>query len=180
MTDTIESLRAELAAEREKRERAEAEVESLRALADRLVFDAPAEQANRAASRRIANLTWDLDAALLAMAEKGEAGAREAEKSLALFRERDAALDRLLAIEREARALLEALPKCDVCGKPATRAWERGKGRWCDEHAPSAPAHTETSLRLGVPDRSVLMKATEYPRAAPLRALVALFGEVNP
>lgn len=61
------------------------------------------------------------------------------------------------------QALIDALPRCDgdgagafpavSCQHPATRSWARGSCRYCDEHAPK-----------GAPD---------YPRAAPLRAIVA-------
>ncbi len=45
--------------------------------------------------------------------------------------------------------LVESLPRCGECRKPATRAFKRGENRWCDEHAPA-----------GCPD---------YPRAKALR-----------
>jgi hypothetical protein len=73
--------------------------------------------------------------------------------------ERDEALGDLAAAKAEtaklrelATALIDALPKCDECSKPATRAFRRGEGRWCDACGFVAP---------------------EYPRAAPLRALMA-------
>lgn len=47
-------------------------------------------------------------------------------------------------------ALVESLPKCDHCNRPATKAIMRGGGRWCDEHGPFD---------------------ADYPRAAPLRAI---------
>lgn len=51
-----------------------------------------------------------------------------------------------------ARELLAALPKCDAvcewmgttatCRNPATRAFRRGEGRWCWDHAPpGCPAY---------------------------------------
>ena len=61
-----------------------------------------------------------------------------------------------------ARALVDALPRCDFCSSPATRAWERGAARFCDVHA--------------VEGRENLEPVPEYPRAAPLRALVAMLG----
>jgi hypothetical protein len=59
-------------------------------------------------------------------------------------------------LRRTLRALVDALPRCDNCPAPATRARRRGEGRWCDGHAPE-----------GCP---------EYPRAAPLRAALALLA----
>ena len=57
--------------------------------------------------------------------------------------------------------LCATLPKCDSCTDPATKAFRRGEGRWCDAHAPQ-----------GCPD---------YPRAAALRkAAAALRGEPIP
>lgn len=46
-------------------------------------------------------------------------------------------------------ALVDALPTCDDCGAPATKAVFRGGGRWCDGCGPLY---------------------ADYPRAAPLRA----------
>jgi hypothetical protein len=61
--------------------------------------------------------------------------------------------------------LVATLPECDYhevgmpkCRQPATRAWNRGVERFCDEHG--GPLH--------VP---------EYPRAAPLRRAIALLKE---
>jgi hypothetical protein len=57
--------------------------------------------------------------------------------------------------------LVAALPKCGImvdghqCGNQATRSWERGRTRYCDEHGPLVP---------------------EYPRAAPLRRAIALLN----
>lgn len=71
----------------------------------------------------------------------------------------------MAALEGAVRALCEALPRCGgasdgpepflerLCAKPATKAWGRAGARYCDEHAPE-----------GCPD---------YPRAAPLRAVLA-------
>lgn len=55
-----------------------------------------------------------------------------------------------------AKALVDSLPKCDRCTKPATRAYGRGGERFCDEHGEDVP---------------------EYPRAAPLRTLIKLLEE---
>ena len=67
---------------------------------------------------------------------------------------------RALAAERDAavavlRDLVDALPKCSYpeCTEPATRAWERGGLRWCDDHGAHVP---------------------EYPRAEPLRRALEL------
>ena len=62
--------------------------------------------------------------------------------------------------------LVKSLPKCDRHpDRPATRAWVRGRSRYCDEcGSATEPAHS-------VP---------EYPRAAPLRrALEALHAHVD-
>lgn len=59
--------------------------------------------------------------------------------------------------------LVEALPKCEDCSRPATRAYQRGSFRWCDEH--------------GVYDAGRLMPVPEYPRAPALRAAVAALGK---
>lgn len=71
-------------------------------------------------------------------------------------------------LEKAARALVEALPRCDDldnercrCTRPATKAYGRGTTRYCDEHAP-----------IDCPD---------YPRAAVLRELLAvLSGAASP
>lgn len=64
------------------------------------------------------------------------------------------------------REHLEALPKCDRsdlgCQRPATRAYRRGEGRWCDEHG--YDPH-------GSPP--------DYPRAKTVRELTALLGEIG-
>lgn len=52
--------------------------------------------------------------------------------------------------------LLVSLPRCEHCAAPATKAWERGAERYCDEHGE------------GVPD---------YPRAPYVRALQAYVRE---
>lgn len=54
--------------------------------------------------------------------------------------------------------LVAALPKCDQCARPATRAHGRGSFRFCDVHGE------------GVPD---------YPRAEPLRRAVALLAATD-
>lgn len=65
-------------------------------------------------------------------------------------------------------ALIEALPKCDLCKTaPATRARGRGGARYCDACA----ARDAYSVFRAVP---------EYPRAAPLRALMAALEVVSP
>lgn len=69
---------------------------------------------------------------------------------------------RCLAAEAKARALVDALPKCDECGEPATRAWGRGGARYCDVHGKD------------IHGRAACVDVPEYPRAAPLRALVAI------
>jgi hypothetical protein len=55
-------------------------------------------------------------------------------------------------------ALVEALPKCTMpgCNRVATRAYERGGERFCDECG-------------GLPHTR---EAPDYPRAAPLRAIL--------
>lgn len=73
----------------------------------------------------------------------------------------------LASLREAARALVESLPKCDKCSKPATRALRRGEDRRCDDH----PA-----LRFEEPDGHYYRDAPEYPRAVPLRALVALLS----
>lgn len=141
MTDTVESLRAELdLANVELDSSRHADVEHLRA-----ELAAEKERRERAETQlATSNL-------------------------LRIKAERDAACDRLLAIEREAWALVEALPKCDECSTPATRAFERGGKRYCDLHGVLPPEQ-----RLHAPWVS---EAPEYPRAAPLRALVAALGD---
>ena len=67
-----------------------------------------------------------------------------------------------LRLRDAAQALIDALPKCDRCGDTATRAFERGGGRYCDTHAVVIFGDDNTAT------------APEYPRAAPLRALIAL------
>ena len=64
--------------------------------------------------------------------------------------------------------LVAASPECDhhevgmpKCRQPATRAWQRGMERFCDEHGAA----------LHVP---------EYPRAVPLRRAVALLRGASP
>jgi hypothetical protein len=67
------------------------------------------------------------------------------------------ALYRARAVLRE---LVDALPRCDHCHAPATRAHGRGGARYCDEHAPA-----------GCPP---------YPRAEPLRRALAALGRERP
>lgn len=55
-------------------------------------------------------------------------------------------------------ALVEALPKCSLCQRSATRAQDRGGPRYCDDHLTSA-------------------FYPEYPRAAPLRAAILLLAQ---
>jgi hypothetical protein len=62
------------------------------------------------------------------------------------------------------RALVNALPKCEQHGRPATRAWSRGGMRYCDE---CGTQQHDKNERSEVPD---------YPRAAPLRAALALLA----
>lgn len=68
----------------------------------------------------------------------------------------------LRALRDAARALIAALPRCDYCDRPATRVYGRGGARWCDVH--------------GTRDSPSGSDVPEYPRATPLRALVALLG----
>lgn len=69
-----------------------------------------------------------------------------------------------LAAERDAawkliEDLVASLPKCDRhTDRPATRAWNRGGERYCEE------CGTAREWETGVP---------EYPRAAPIRAIEA-------
>jgi hypothetical protein len=72
--------------------------------------------------------------------ERRDAVAEAAEENLRLRA-------RLDAFER----LLAALPRCELCDSPATKAWRRGGARWCDNHAP--------------------FNCHDYPRAAALREL---------
>ena len=61
---------------------------------------------------------------------------------------------------RLVEALIEALPKCTRChSRTATKAWVRGASRYCDD----------CDSRIGW----VRATAPDYPRAAPLRALLA-------
>lgn len=64
------------------------------------------------------------------------------------------------------RVHLNSLPMCDECEFPATRAWGRGRGRWCDKHG-TAPLH-------GSGD------APEYPRAATVRKLQQIVEGYKP
>lgn len=66
--------------------------------------------------------------------------------------------ERIEALESALTDLIDSLPKCDQCTRPATRAWERGKGRYCDEDG------------LLVPD---------YPRAPALRKAIALLAKAD-
>jgi hypothetical protein len=83
---------------------------------------------------------------------------------------------KLAHMKRVLGALVGTLPKCDECTAPATRAFKRGGGRWCDEHGkdmyliyPGTP-HEST-----FPSKGAVVP--EYPRAEPLRAAVALLKE---
>lgn len=64
------------------------------------------------------------------------------------------------------RQLYDTLPKCigvgpdHHCNHPATKAFRRGEGRWCDLHAPE-----------GCPD---------YPRAEALRRATKILGPAGP
>lgn len=63
-------------------------------------------------------------------------------------------------------ALIESLPKCDVCkAVPATRAYARGGTRFCDACAKKAAR-----------PRDPVPVAPEYPRAKPLRELLDYMG----
>ena len=74
-------------------------------------------------------------------------------------------------------ALVGTLPKCDECSAPATRAFRRGEGRWCDAHA--GQAERCTSGGVSDPNGAYLRLARppEYPRAEPLRAAIAALKE---
>ena len=61
--------------------------------------------------------------------------------------------EQIRALREALSSLVTALPRCDECSCPATRARGRVGERYCDEHGPGA---------------------TEYPRAAPLRKAIAL------
>lgn len=74
-------------------------------------------------------------------------------KMLDLAQERDT---ETVALRADAQALVDALPRCDQCERPATRAYCRGAARYCDTHGGGE-----------------LYAVPEYPRAAPLRVLVA-------
>lgn len=80
------------------------------------------------------------------------------------FRKRARAAESdLSALRAAARALVASLPRCTAgidCKSIATKAVARGGARYCDEHA-----ELES---FDIPD---------YPRAAPLRALLRLLGE---
>jgi hypothetical protein len=56
------------------------------------------------------------------------------------------------------RRLIAALPKCDACGAPATRAHRRGEARFCDHCGP---------------------EVREYPRAQPLRDTIAALAALE-
>jgi len=56
--------------------------------------------------------------------------------------------------------LVWSLPKCDNCLTPATKAYKRGEGRWCDKHAPE-----------GCPD---------YPRAQAVRNALVILSSWKP
>ena len=60
------------------------------------------------------------------------------------------------------RALVESLPRCDLHGDPATRAFKRGGRRYCD------------ACNVGL-----WRAAPPYPRAIPLRAAVALLERLD-
>lgn len=65
------------------------------------------------------------------------------------------------------RLLVHTLPKCtiDHCGNPATKAWRRGEGRYCDGHADLSPEE-------GIPP--------DYPRTPALREAQELLAEEDP
>jgi hypothetical protein len=69
----------------------------------------------------------------------------------------------LASLESALRALVESLPKCDACDAPATKAFQRGGDRWCDEHGKGSGPYP-------LPERPV----TDYPRAEPLRVAARL------
>jgi hypothetical protein len=84
---------------------------------------------------------------------------------------REALTAELTALLADAQGLVDALPKCDDCLRPATRAYFRGGGRYCDEHG------TAPGSRFSCDAPEYPRAAPEYPRAAPLRALVARLGK---
>jgi hypothetical protein len=76
------------------------------------------------------------------------------------------------ALRAAARRLVSSLPRCTnivdgstECGNIATRAFEHGGGRYCDVHGRGAVGAYGLDSDGNIP---------EYPRAAPLRALMAL------
>lgn len=74
---------------------------------------------------------------------------------------------KLLNLADAAGRLVAALPQCDECNRPATRAWVRGSDRFCDYHA----------LPDGI-DQTRPMPP-EYPRAQPLRDTIAALKELE-
>ena len=85
--------------------------------------------------------------------------------ALLAFREEHPTGTDLGAAEEILRALYETLPKCsgilnvEECAHPATKAFRRGEGRWCDTHAPE-----------GCPD---------YPRAPAVRRAANLLTSAS-
>lgn len=78
-----------------------------------------------------------------------------------------AAADQRNALHTALAHLVVALPTCAHCNKPATWAWARGQDRYCDEHG----VGPESKFGPG--------HVLEYPRAAPLRAAMALLAEAE-
>lgn len=77
----------------------------------------------------------------------------------------DNAMNNALEILRE---LVATLPKCDECDLPATKAFRRGEGRWCDNH----------KMRMHwLAGYEEPIEAPDYPRALALRKAMELLNE---
>ena len=97
--------------------------------------------------------------------------AHEVERLRGMYHDESITLRNELAAERaRTDALVASLPKCDHCGRTATKAWERGQKRYCDTCA--------LADQQRVPDEFKL--APDYPRAEPLRAIARARADVNP
>jgi len=115
-----------------------------------------AKRREAAALQHAADVRVELDEAVYQLE-----GARQAlEKERARAQRAEEVLDELVA----------ALPKCDECGAPATRAFRRGQGRWCDEH--------RERPMIGGPFPMTIV-APEYPRAAAIRRARLVRGFVT-
>lgn len=109
------------------------------------------------------------DNAIGARAER-DAAIKERHEALAETRSLRAGLTSAVRERAEALSALADIvatqPKCDECDAPATRAFRRGEGRWCDDHGERWLA----GYKHPVP-------APEYPRAKALRRAVAMLAE---